>query len=170
MTKDEIDRGLKAIADSFAQQIRIVVLGSAALVLTKQISRDADDCDVGEVIPKSAESKLNDAGLKVAEKLSYTDNWLNMECRAWLSEFPRGWKKRVVQYRVFTNLVVNVMSRADCVSMLLLRMMYKDPTRDLADVAEIGLNVEEKALVLAYTRRMGKNFDMSRAQIALRLE
>lgn len=167
MTKQELDAGLKAVGERLSIDINIVVTGSAALVLTQDISREADDCDLGDIAPKGAEDSLLKVGNQVAEILGYTQNWLNASNIAWQSDFPECWRARLIAYEQIGTMMVYLMSRADCVSMLLLRMMNdKNPNRD---VAEIQLSVDEKSLVYQYTRQMESEYDMSRAQIALGL-
>ena len=170
MTRNELNAGLMAIGAKITSKITIVISGSGALVLGEHISREPDDCDVGDVSPSAEADNIVSTGNEGAEELGYTENWFNTSCMAWQEEFPTGWQLRTVEYKTFDNLTVRLMSRPDCVSMLVLRMMNGEPERDLIDVNEMGLTGTERTLILAHTNHLSDlGYDMSRPQIAFGL-
>ncbi len=148
-------------------EISIVIAGSAASVLREEITRDANDCDIVEVLPISAEHIVINAGMNVSGALNFNQNWLNAECMSWKNDFPQGWNERCTQYCTYDNLTVLLMSQLDCVVMMLIRFLSPDKISEnaLADIKEIGLTKEEMQSVQQHITNIGQKNDWDTSRL-----
>lgn len=174
MDKSTIESGLMGVGQNLDKPTTIVLAGSAASVLRREIEREAHDCDIAHIDPDSAEEVVVAVGNKTAASCGLDVNWLNAECFAWRDEFPKGWDKRTTQHGVFGNLCVQLMSKADCASMKVLRVQHnnslKDVQKDVDDFFQMDLSPDERGLVLQHVECLEKQgFDLSIAKGILKL-
>ena len=168
MNADQIRTGLAAVGAKLKTPITITVGGSAASVLRHEIGREANDCDLADIIPSTQDALVENIGNEIAAKNGLEPNWLNAECIAWQDDFPVGWRDRVEGFGVFGKLAVRVLSRPDTVSTRVLRLKNGDPTQDLTDIAEINLSLDEINLVRQHLDQLERaGYEMDTIRVAL---
>ncbi len=175
MNKEQIESGLSSVAGLLNSPITIVIAGSAALVLCEEITRGANDCDIADVLPISAEQIVNNAGNKVSGTLNLPADWLNTCCMAWKEDFPAGWQGRLRAYdafNAFTDLTVRLMSKGDCAAMLLLRLVNinDDWEQTLIDLKQMHLTGDDLEVVRQHLLHLEvAGHEMSQARVVLQI-
>ena len=168
MDKATIELGLAEVGKHLQVPTIIILAGSAASVLRGDITRAARDCDVADVKPNSQEEALLGAGSAAGMALGLEPGWLNTECMAWHQDFPIGWQQRAIPYRSFGNLDVQVISKADCASLRVLRLAYTCDQRDLQDISEMALSSGEMELIEQHMASLEQqDYDVSIARVLL---
>lgn len=168
---DIILQALKRVGQRLSSptSVRILIVGGAAAVLTKQLPAawTTSDVDVMQFDPPREIDHILDVAGQVGRELSLPPLWLNSEVGLWRSSLADGWKSRQVRVGVFGALEVNAISRKDLVAM---KFMAHRP-EDLQHLRLMALSREEFDFVHEYLIVMTDRHEagrIERAKLALK--
>lgn len=150
MTRDALWSALTALGQRVRQPVSIVLGGSAALILGKELHRPTDDGDVVESKPGLGDLQM--LIRDVANSQGLPAGWLNGSIQSYTYVLPKDYPSRLVSLPRFGRLSVSLLGRPD----VILMKVHGMRARDVEDLEAIRPTTEELAFVRAQVRRIGK--------------
>lgn len=149
--KRELLAALTALGARALDPVRLVLGGSAALILVDAIKRPTSDGDVVR-----AEPELNDIQplvRRAADAAGVPQGWLNTSIQAYLDALPLDYADRIHWLPPFRRLTVGVLDRRDVLTM----KVYAQRPRDVADIAAMQPTRQEMEFVRRQLPRVARS-------------
>lgn len=146
MNKTLVLQALRRVGETLGSgpQVRLVIVGGAAGMLTDQFAARTTTGDVDAIHFRPAEAihDIQEAAQRVAGELDLPLAWLNDEAGIRV-ELPAGWEGRRVSIGTFGRMHVDAVSRID----LMASKFLAHRPRDLAHLREMRVTEDERAIV-----------------------
>lgn len=149
--KREILAALTELGAQALDPVRIVLGGSAALILVDALNRPTAD---GDVI--LAEPELNDIQpllRRAADAAGVPQGWLNTSIRSYLDALPSDYTERIRWLPPFRQLTVGVLDRRDVLAM----KVYARRARDIEDIVAMHPTEQEMEFVRRQLARIARS-------------
>lgn len=148
MSREALWRALATLGRHAREPVSLVLGGSAALILSKELRRPTDDGDVVASEPEIG--NLQELIRNVADREGLPPGWLSGSIQSYTHVLPKDYERRLVSLPSFGHLRVRLLGRPD----VILMKVYGMRARDVEDLRAIRPTTEELVFVRAQLPRI----------------
>jgi hypothetical protein len=146
--KTEILAALTELGARAIDPVRIVLGGSAALILVDALKRPTGDGDV--ILAEPELHEIQPLVRRAADAAGVPQGWLNTSIRSYLDALPPDYADRIRWLPPFRRLTVGLLERRDVLAM----KVYAGRPRDFEDIVAMRPTGQELALVRQWDARV----------------